>query len=87
MNNFNNKDKDNNYYKGLKSNEEEDIFIIFMRIVDLYDGDYQKIENYFKPGSETYTKFLISLEDYNWFEYNKTNLIIEELSIYLMDFK
>lgn len=71
-------------YKGLPSEQEEDLREIFWEFVTLKDFSKEEAEKYFDPKSQTFTDFLIKLEnETDWFDYTQMNDIFQELSIYI----
>lgn len=73
-------------YKGLPSEQEEDLREIFWEFVTLKGFSKEEAEKYFDPKSQTFTDFLIKLEnETDWFDYTQMNDIFQELSIYITE--
>jgi hypothetical protein len=73
-------------YKGLPSEQEEELREIFWEFVTLKDLSKEEAEKYFDPKSQTFADFLIKLEnETDWFDYTQMNDIFQELSIYISE--
>jgi len=73
-------------YKGLPSDEEEQLYQLFSKIVYLNNLNYDSANEYFKPGKETFAYFLELLEqETEWFNYRQMDEIFDELSFYILD--
>lgn len=73
-------------YKGLPSEQEEDLREIFWDLITQKDMNYEEAVEYFKPGTDTFHSFLMKLEsELDWFDWRQMNEIFHEISIYLLD--
>jgi hypothetical protein len=75
-------------YVGLPSNQEEDLFEIFHEWIDLKypDASQEELIEIFKPGTDSFVKFLQELEsETTWFDYSQVEQIFQEISLYIDD--
>ena len=75
-------------YVGLPSNQEEDLFEIFHEWIDLKypDASQGELIEIFKPGTDSFVKFLQELEsETTWFDYSQVDQIFQEISLYIDD--
>jgi hypothetical protein len=72
-------------YKGLPSDQEEDLYELFVNCMNNVGiSSYEDVKNYFKTGTDTFTQFLLVLEDRTeWFDYSQMPQIFDEISLYL----
>lgn len=75
-------------YKGLPSDQEEDLNEIFQEFISLKQFTPEQAWQYFQPDSQTFANFLIQLEnETDWFDYTQMDQVFQEISIYIEDMK
>mgnify|MGYP001305518737 CR=1 FL=1 len=73
-------------YKGLPSEQEEDLREIFWDFVTLKNMSKDEVEEYFNPKSETFADFLMKLErETDWFDWTQMDDIFQEISVYISE--
>lgn len=79
---------DEEEYRGLSSEQEEDLFEIFHEWIDRKypDLSQEELVEVFKPGTDTFVEFLQELEEETtWFDYSQVDRIYQEISLYIDD--
>jgi hypothetical protein len=72
-------------YNGLPSDQEEDLYELFISYMNENRlGCYEDAELFFKSGTDTFTFFILALEEQTtWFDYTQMPQIFDEISLYL----
>lgn len=79
---------DEEEYRGLPSDQEEDLREIFYEWIDMKfpDESKQELIELFQPETDNFVSFLQELEDQTeWFDYSQVDQIYQEISLYIDD--
>ena len=69
---------------GLPTSQEKDLYKLFLDIVDTKEYSIEECMEYFKPGTDSFTNFLLLLEyKTSWFDYTQVEDIVLDIDCYI----